>query len=142
MRAVLDANIYVSALISDAGNPARIIDQWLAGSFEILVSQPIVDEILRVTSYERIQRKYAKVRERRLDFVALIEEQAIWVRMPEKLAVVGADESDNRYVECAVSGGGHYIVTGDRHLLDVGEYMGIMILTPAAFITLLEQGEL
>ncbi|MCP4424114.1 MAG: putative toxin-antitoxin system toxin component, PIN family [Chloroflexi bacterium] len=140
MRVVLDANIYVSALISNKGNPAKMINKWLAGQVDVLISRPIVDEILRVTNYKRIQRKYAKVRENRLEFVELITEQGIWEESSETLTVVSADESDNRYVECAVAGNAQYIVSGDEHLLNVGEYQGIVIVTPATFLTLLNAG--
>ena len=140
MRVVLDANIYISALISNKGNPAKIINKWLAGQFDVLISQPIVDEILRVTNYKRIQKKYAKVRDNRLEFVELIIEQGIWEESSETLTVVSADESDNRYVECAVAGNAQYIVSGDEHLLGVGEYQGIIIVTPATFLTLLDAG--
>lgn len=138
MRVVLDANIFVSALISDKGNPARIINRWLAGEFDLLVSRPIVDEILKVTGYERIQNKYAKVGENRLEFVALVEENSIWAEPSETIDIVSADESDNRYIECAVTGNAQYIVSGDQHLLDIGDYQGIIIVTPAMFITLLD----
>ncbi len=138
MRVVLDANIFVSALISDKGNPARIINRWLAGEFDLLLSRPIIDEILKVTGYERIQNKYAKVRENRLEFVALVEENGIWAEPSETIDIVSADESDNRYIECAVTGNAQYIVSGDQHLLDIGDYQGIIIVTPAMFITLLD----
>jgi putative PIN family toxin of toxin-antitoxin system len=137
-RVVLDANIYVSALISEKGNPARIIRAWRGEAIEIAFSQPVIDEILRVTNYERIQRKYAKVRENRLNFVELLSEQCVWVEPAKGLDVVKADESDNRYIECAVASGAQYIVTGDDHLLELKNYLGIEIITPAAFIILLE----
>ena len=140
MRVVLDANIFVSALISDKGNPARIINRWLAGEFDLLVSRPIIDEILKVTGYERIQNKYAKVRENRLEFVALIEENGIWAEPAETVDIVSADESDNRYIECAVTGNAQYIVSDDQHLLDIGDYQGVFIVTPAMLITLLDSG--
>lgn len=140
MRIVLDANIFVSALISSKGNPAKVVDKWLAGQFDVLISQPIIDEILRVTNYKRIQKKYAKVRENRLEFVELIITQGIWEEPLEKLTIVSADESDNRYVECAISGNAQYIVSGDEHLLDVGEYNGIVIVNPATFLTMLDAG--
>lgn len=139
MRIVLDTNIYISSLVSDKGNPAKIVRWWLEGEFDVLVSQPIVEEILRVTDYKRIQKKYARVRENRLEFAALISEQAEWVEPRETLNVV-VDESDNRYVECAVAGNAQYIVTGDEHLLALGEYQGIAILTPATFVALQETG--
>lgn len=138
MRVVLDANIFISLLISRKGNPASIINKWLSGEFEVLISQPIVDEILWVTGYERLQKKYKKVRENRLEFVDLISEQGIWTEPTETLTVVTADESDNRYLECAISGGAAYVVTEDDHLLRVGNHQGISVITPAAFVTLLD----
>jgi hypothetical protein len=141
MRLVLDTNIYVSNLISEKGNPAKIVRWWLEGEFDVLVSQPIIDEMLRVSGYERIQKKYAQVREKRLEYAALIAEQALWIEPQEKLDVIAADESDNRYVECAVAGGAQYIITGDEHLLELGEYEGIRVLTPAAFVALKEAGQ-
>jgi putative PIN family toxin of toxin-antitoxin system len=141
MRLVLDTNIYISNLISEKGNPAKIVRWWLEGEFDVLVSQPIIDEILRVTDYERIKKKYAKVRENRLEYAALIAEQALLTEPRQKLDVVVSDESDNRYVECAVAGGAQYIITGDEHLLELREYGGIIVLTPAAFVALKEAGQ-
>ena len=139
MRVVVDANIYISALISASGAPALVVNRWLEGDFDVLVSQPIVEEILRVTAYKRLQ-KYKRLRESRLEFVALLAEQAIWVEPNETVDVVSDDESDNRYIECAVSGNARYIVSGDPHLLDVGEYRGIRLISPSDFIALMDSG--
>lgn len=140
MRVVLDANIYVSALISSKGNPARIIRRWLDGEFDVLLSRPILEEIVRVTGYARIQRKYKQVRENRLEFVDLITEQSLWVQPAEDVSAIVADESDNRYLECTLAGGARYVVTGDQHLLEIADYQGVQIITPATFITLLMTG--
>ena len=142
MRVVLDANIYVSALISDKGNPAAIINSWLSGEFDLLISQAIKDELLRVTSYERIQNKYRKVKETRLEFAELIAKQGIWIGQVKTLSVVTRDESDNIYVECAVEGDAQYIVSGDAHLLELGEYQGIIMLSSASFVTLLKTNQI
>lgn len=138
MQVVLDANIYISSLISPKGTPALIIDRWLKGEFDVLISKPIIDEVSRVTGYERLQKKYRRIRENRLEFVELISEQGLSVEPTERLNVVTADESDNRYIECAVAGGASYIVTGDDHLLSIESYRGINIITPTTFITLLD----
>ena len=140
VRVVLDANIFISSLISELGNPAKIINRWLEEEFEVLISPPIIDEILRVTAYERLQKKYAKVHENRLEFAALISKQATWIEPQKKLDVVPDDESDNRYFECAAAGNAQHIISDDEHLLQVGEYQGITVLTPAAFLALLDSG--
>ena len=64
------------------------------------------------------------------------------VEPAEALNVVEEDESDNRYLECAIEGRAQYVVTGDKHLLDIGEYSGIIILSPAAFVTAVIEGTL
>ena len=68
----------------------------------------------------------------------MIAEQSMWVEPLERLAAISSDESDNRYLECAVEGGAQYIISGDKHLLELGEYRGIAIVSAADFIALLE----
>jgi predicted nucleic acid-binding protein len=63
-------------------------------------------------------------------------QQAMRVDPAQDLNVVQADPADNRYLECAVEGGASYIVAGDKHLLDLKEYEGIVILPPAGFLWL------
>ena len=140
MQVVLDANIYISALIFSKGNSAAIIERWLAGEFDVLISQPIIDELLRVTGYERLHKKFRRIRENRLEFVALVSEQGVWIQPETQVTAVAADESDNRYLECAVAGSANYVVSGDDHLLNIGSYKGIGIVSPAAFIILLDSG--
>jgi uncharacterized protein len=139
MRVVLDANVIISALISAKGAPAVIVERWLRG--DVVVSRPIIEEIARVTAYEGLQ-KYARLRENRLEFITLLSEQAIWVQPDEALSVIQADESDNRYLECAVAGNAEAIVSGDPHLLDLEQHHSIRIVTPATFLILLETGVL
>jgi predicted nucleic acid-binding protein len=59
------------------------------------------------------------------------------VTIPNALKIVMADPDDNKVVECAVMGQATHIVTGDRrHLLPLGSYQGIAIVTAADFLTL------
>jgi predicted nucleic acid-binding protein len=44
------------------------------------------------------------------------------------------DPSDNKFIECAIEGRCDFVVTGDRHLLDLQEYAGILILPVAGFL--------
>ena len=54
------------------------------------------------------------------------------------LTVIQDDPADNRYLECAVEGHAEVLVTGDRLLLNLGEYQSIKILTPRAFLEMLQ----
>ena len=46
------------------------------------------------------------------------------------------DPTANKYLACALEGEAQYIVSGDRHLLDVGQYQGIKILNAKAFLNI------
>jgi len=142
MRVVLDANVYVSAMVNAQGNPQRIMACWERGEFDVVVSAPIIDEVGRVLRYPRIVKRHKQGEEVIGRLLALLASEAVVVEPAERLGVVKEDESDNRYLECAVEGKARYIVSGDRHLLALGEYGGVMIVTPAALVMLLETGGL
>ena len=62
---------------------------------------------------------------------------SIYVDPEVELEVVENDPDDNRVLECAVAAEANYIISGDKHLLDLGEYQGIEVLPPAGFIVLM-----
>ncbi len=142
MKVVLDANIYVSSLINTQGNPKRIMEGWEQNKFDVLVSASIIDEVGRVLRYPRIVKRHRQGEEAIQRFLELLSSQAVMVEPTEVLDVVKEDQSDNRYLECAIEGKAQYIISGDKHLLELGEYKGIIVLPPAAFMTLLERGDL
>lgn len=140
MKVVLDANVYVSSMMNKHGNPKRIIDGWQQGAFDVLISSPILHELGRVLNYPRIVKRHKQDETAIQRLLKLLEDEAIKVEPNEVLGVVKADDSDNRYLECAVAGKAQFVISGDNHLLDIGEYRGIIILTPAAFVAALSQG--
>lgn len=137
MKVVLDANVLVSAMISRRGAPRQIIDLWREEAFELLTSDAILDELARVLRYPRIAALHKLTDAEVVEFLALLREESRDVGPTERINV-SPDETDNRYIECAVAGEADYLVTGDKHhLLPVGEYRGIPIIEPAVFLSLL-----
>ncbi len=139
IRAVLDANVFVSAVIITAGNPARILDAWRAGRVDLVVSPDILNELERVLHYPRIAKRHRLSAERIRGFIEDLARLAILTPGKIRLAVIKEDPSDNRYLECALEGEADCIVSGDQHLLEVGEYRGIRILTPKEFLAGLKE---
>lgn len=138
MKAVLDANVFVSALINTRGTPKQIIDLWRKEAFELLISKAILDEIGRVLRYPKIAALHKLTETELQTFLALLSEEGLVVA-PTKTLHVSLDESDNRYIECAVDGGADYLVTGDKlHLLPIGEYQGVQVVSPAVFLAALQ----
>jgi putative PIN family toxin of toxin-antitoxin system len=142
MKVVLDANIYVSSMINTQGNPRRIIKRWEQGDFDVLVSTSIINEIGRVLRYPRIAKRHKQDEKEIKRFLELLSSEAILIEPSNRLDIIQEDESDNRYLECAIEGKAQYIISGDNHLLKVGEFKGIIVLPPNAFVALLTGGNL
>jgi uncharacterized protein len=138
MIVVLDTNVLISALLSTDGPPAQIIEHWKVGAFDMATSGPLLDELMQALGYERV-RKYLKMTPAEIN--SLIKgwsTTAIYMDPGIELDVVEDDPDDNRVLECAVTAEANYIVSGDAHLLDLGEYQSIEILPPAGFVFLLD----
>jgi len=139
IRAVLDANVVVSALLSPGGTPAKILSAWRAEQFHLVLSTAILDEIDRVVRYPSIARRHGWPEEHLRGFIEDLAHLAIPTPGRLRLAVIVEDSADNRYLECAIEGEAEYIVSGDQHLLKLGEYRGIQILRPRTFLEVLER---
>lgn len=128
--AVYDANIWVSSATYPERVPDQSIDLAREGKVLSVTSEPLIEQVTR-TLLVRFSLPAA--------FVAAIEaeirELSELVHPTQRLSVITEKESDNRVLECAVSGRVDYIVTGDRkHLLKLGAYEGIPLLSPADFL--------
>ncbi len=140
MRAVLDANVFVSALISSQGPSAQLIKLGVeASAFELVTSPSILIEIRRSLSYQRV-RRYLKETDIELDrWVAAIGVMSDVVDETQRdVRVVTADHDDDKYLSTALEGRAGFVVSGDRHLLDLKEYQGIQIVPPRAFLEMLK----
>ena len=138
MIVVLDTNVIVSAYLSAEGPPAEIIRRWEADVIEVATSSPLLVELERVLNYTHIRKYFKDPQENIETFIRTFRRVAIKVEPPDKLDIVKDDPSDNRVLECAVSSGAAYIITGDKHLLGLKELEGIVILSPTGFLTALE----
>lgn len=133
-RAVLDSNVIVSGL-GWSGAPARIVEAVLAGELVLVTSLPLLAELRRVLAYPKL----AKAIPDGPRLADLVEMSSVVVEPIDAFAVV-EDESDNRILEAAVAASVDYVVSGDEHLLTLGSFHGIPILTPAEFVrTVLSQ---
>lgn len=137
MIVVLDTNVIISALLSAEGPPAQIIDLWEAGVFDVAISTPLLDELKRALDYPQVK-KFQKMTPDEINtLLGRWSTISVYVEPEVALEVVEDDSDDNRVLECAVAAKVNYIISGDKHFLDLGEYRGIEVLPPAGFIVLL-----
>jgi putative PIN family toxin of toxin-antitoxin system len=142
VKVVLDTNVVISRTFSPDGAPATIISRWLQGTFELLISMAILDEYRQALTYPRIQQRIRIGVEAVEQMLADFERVATSIE-PGRLSVgVSFDPDDDKFLECALSGNADYLVTGDQHLLALGTFRGIPVVTPAAFLVMLDDPDL
>jgi putative PIN family toxin of toxin-antitoxin system len=134
LRVVLDTNVFVSGLLSKTGLPAKMLDAWRAGQYLLITSPPIITEIKRVLEAPRIREKYFITNGDIEELIILLEKDALIV--PGHTDVKNAipdDPSDEMFLACAMDASADFIVSGDRHLLDISQYKGIPIIAVNEF---------
>lgn len=137
MRAVVDTNVVISAAISPTGAPAHVMRRWRQRHFTAIVSPDLLDEYRRALSYPHLQARHG-VSDAELDgLIQALRAVATVVVPTQTLSIMQDDPSDNRVIECAVAGEVPFIVSGDRHLRDLGTFEGIRVISPGAFVLLL-----
>ena len=132
MRVVLDTNVFISSFLG-TGTPRKIIDFWKEGKITICLSKEIVDEYVEVL--ERLGLSGEKGVEEFLQLFARNFHSLFTAKTPN-LEIVKNDPDDNNFFECAVALKAQFIISGDKAVLKIENYMGIKILSPKQFITL------
>jgi putative PIN family toxin of toxin-antitoxin system len=131
IRVVLDTNVLVSCLLF-GGTPGALLVLWTTGRIRMLMSSAMVDELLRVLAYPKFD-----LSEEDIQYLLYAEvlPYAEMVDVRPGPVIITEDPSDDRFLRCAHAGRVEYIITGDRHLLNLKTYRRITILSPADFLS-------
>ena len=133
MRFVLDVNVFVSGLLSPEGAPARLLERWLEGHFEVVVSEQLLEELERVLGEPKLRRRITT--EDAARFIDLVRDLAELVQDPAgPTPIRSKDPGDDYLIGLAAQARAH-IVSGDAHLLELGERLPV--LSPRAALDLL-----
>ena len=132
MRVVIDTNVWVSGLLW-RGMPWKLLCLAEAGEVELCITPSMLVELAEVLSYERLQPRLEQLGLTPEELVAYALSLASVFEVPEGDPIVVADPDDDIFFRCAIVAGAAYVVSGDHHLLDLGGYAGIPILTVRDF---------
>lgn len=128
VRIVVDTNVIISALVF-GGAPRSVLDLAAAGLCECCFSQPIRDEVKRV-----LIQKFGWTAVRAEAALTTLSSWFIETKPTGELAIIKDDPDDDRILECAVAADAQVIISGDRHLLLLGNFQSIRIMTVREFL--------
>ena len=131
---VPDTNVLVSGSTVPHGNPAFILNSWRSEKVQIITSLEILAEFQRVM----LEKFNAPQNE-----VEVLNAFFIWkgkvVEPKQKFNVIKEDPTDNKFLEAAIEGNADYIVSGDKDLLRLKNFMEIQIISPAEMASILRK---
>lgn len=137
IRVVFDPNVLISSLLSPLGAPARALNRWKDGEFDLVVSSLLLAEVKRILQYAKLADRIDVSRAGQ--FVALLEGQAVIVEDPADASrYVPADPDDDYLVALAVAADAQIIVSGDRHLTELTD-VHPPVSTPQEFLARLDR---
>ena len=114
MRAVLDANVLISALLAPAAASATLLRRWLDGEFELVVSERLLAELRRALAYPKLR---AHVSGEEADaFVELLRGAAVMAADPASPPRISRDSGDD-YLLALARATAAVLVSGDQDLL-------------------------
>ncbi len=131
-KVVLDTNVLISALVF-GGKPRQITDLLADKMIRVAVSQEALTELRR-----KITAKFPDYVEVLKRFEKLLERDAQLVTLGSIQINICQDPDDNKFIETALLGNCDYIISGDRHLLELKQYQDIKIIKPAVFLKLIK----
>ncbi len=138
-RFVLDTNTVLSALLFVNGRLVPLRTAWQSGELTPLLCAQTVEELLRVLAYPKFKLTPEEREELLADYLPYGEVVSPWTSKPE--VPVCRDEKDQIFLDLAAIGAAHWLVTGDRDLLDLGGQVRFQIIAPATAIELLTSAE-
>ena len=133
MRVVIDTNIWVSGLLW-RGRPWELLRLAKAGQLELCLTPSMLAELAATLDYEKLRPRLTQLGLTHADLMAYVISLACVFETVEGDTIVTADPDDDVFLRCAVTAGATWIVSGDHHLLDLGQYAGIPILTVREFL--------
>jgi len=139
LKVVLDANIFVSAVLKPHSNLAKIFELVKEGKIKLILSRDILSEIRAVLLYPKIKQRHRRSPKEIEEFLQKTIPVSIIVPGKTKVRTVEEDPADTKYLAAAVEAKADFIISGDRHLNDLKIFEGIRILDPAAFLKFIEK---
>jgi len=133
IKVVPDTNVIISSIFW-RGAPYKFMKRGFKREYIIILSPEILDEVI-----DKLRNKFNVPGNKIQKLISILIIFSFVIEPTRKINAVKDDPNDNRIIECAVYGNADYIVSGDRHLLDLEKYKSIKIVTPRDMLEILKK---
>lgn len=134
IKVVIDTNVFVSAILF-GGELDKLINLWKRKKIVLLLSKEILEEYIKVLSYKKFELSDKIIK--RIIYEELLPYTKN-IKVKKRINIIEEDPSDNIFLECALEGRANYIISGDKHLLQLKQYKSIKIISFREFIKLFD----
>jgi putative PIN family toxin of toxin-antitoxin system len=133
LKIVLDANIFISSFFW-GGNPWLVLKRVVEEIDELFITKEILDEVESVIRRPKFNADEEKI----VSFIHSIEEIGNKIVSKRRINNGSRDKTDNKYIECGITAGADFIISGDIHLLELKEYENIKIVTAKNYLEIIQ----
>lgn len=124
MRAILDPNVIISALLSRDGTPARVLRAWLEGRFDLVVSPLLFEELKRALAYPKLADRIEA--DEATALIDWLRREGILVDDPAEPPTSRSQDPDDDYLLALAEAERAVLVSGDRHLLALTDELPVL----------------
>jgi uncharacterized protein len=135
MRVVLDPNVIVSALLAPSGAPARVLQAWMEGDYELIVSPALLAELEQILAYPKIASRVTQSEANEL--IDLLRTESTTIEDPTSAPSTPSPDPGDDYLVALGEHARARIVSGDKHLLSLADQ--VPVASPRAFIDEIER---
>jgi len=130
MRAVLDPNVIISALLAPNGTPAKVLRLWLEGAYDLIASSELLAELERALAYPKLTKRAEAA-----ELIEFLGREAQLLDDPGDPPAIRSPDPGDDYLIALAAVARAVLVSGDRHLLSLANV--VPVYSPAEFIVLL-----
>lgn len=134
LKVVLDTNVFISAVLFK-GISNQLVNHWQNKNFKFLLSKEILNEYIKVLHYPKFKLNKLEIKE-------IIKNELLPyitpLKVKTKLNIIKEDFFDNKFICCAVEGKANFIISGDKHLLQIKKYKSISIVKIEEFLKIVK----
>ncbi len=133
MRVVLDTNVWISGLLWK-GAPMQVVRLAEQAKIEVWATQEILAELEESLDYERLARRLRELKLMIADVMVSVTALVSLIELDDLERVVPEDTDDDVFPNCARAVSAKYLISGNKHVLKLREWQGVLIVTPREFL--------